>query len=350
MPNSIEQGAAGAFLSFGSFLRVPRGKLALRCFGQPVSVATLGGRITRSLAVRFTLIELLVVIAIIAILASLLLPTLRQAKQLALRIQCASQLKQAGLGHFLYMGDYDDWLPVWNTGGDVQAVASIWLTPSAPLIPAEWYQVYWPLEIRYCPTMIQSARSKTPFVSGPRLFDQYVDASKYMNWGYTQPSLGISFVELFMYGRVANPWVTDGSNPAGDWNEFVKPLHPGMSVYASVWRPLDYATPYTVSGKQFSTFDIAPLTADMVFTSSSGRTVRAHTGGWPKAEEVDTIPPQGANSLWADGRVQWNPWVNKSMGRHDNIAIGLEPEGWGKQAFTIFRNIYFWAKRAEIVR
>lgn len=83
-------------------------------------------------AIGFTLVELLVVVAIIALLVSILLPSLSRAKELAKRVICAGNLRGIGLTVYFYANDHNEWLP-----------------PAFPADQYDQYERYW----FYCGTL-----------------------------------------------------------------------------------------------------------------------------------------------------------------------------------------------------
>jgi prepilin-type N-terminal cleavage/methylation domain-containing protein/prepilin-type processing-associated H-X9-DG protein len=90
----------------------------------------------------FTLIELLVVIAIIALLISVLLPSLSSAREKARAAKCGVQLKNLGTGLATYFTEYDGWIPGVNTSGVVTSWArgsvDALRRPSTPVQTFDW--------------------------------------------------------------------------------------------------------------------------------------------------------------------------------------------------------------------
>ena len=97
----------------------------------------------------FTLIELLVVIAIIALLLSVLLPSLRKAKQQAQNVVCKSNLRQWGVIFNMYTQDYDQ---KFQEGWGLSTENSNWWMDSAI---AYYNDID---EIRFCPTATNTER------------------------------------------------------------------------------------------------------------------------------------------------------------------------------------------------
>ncbi|MDY7010330.1 MAG: type II secretion system protein [Planctomycetota bacterium] len=99
----------------------------------------------------FTLIELLVVIAIISLLTSILMPSLNNAKELAKRSVCASNLHHISLAVHTYAAEESDWLPPysihsvsinWDVWASYMAYMGNLFTPTGDIEPANLGFVY----------------------------------------------------------------------------------------------------------------------------------------------------------------------------------------------------------------
>lgn len=86
-----------------------------------------GSRLTAHGLRSFTLVELLTVIAIIAMLASLLFPSLKQMRERARSIECVNNLRQLGQAVHLYAGDNSQKMPL------VEPTPTSPVHPDAPL-------------------------------------------------------------------------------------------------------------------------------------------------------------------------------------------------------------------------
>jgi prepilin-type N-terminal cleavage/methylation domain-containing protein len=113
---------------------------------------------------KFTLIELLVVIAVIAILASLLLPALKTAREKGKTILCMNNLKQVGINAFAYYDDYNGY----GVQDTLQNSSGQWLT--------------WPKILLTCGIISDTKYKHCACPSQP--FSEGKEHDQYQSYGY----------------------------------------------------------------------------------------------------------------------------------------------------------------------
>jgi len=156
---------------------------------------------------KFTLIELLVVIAIIAILASMLLPALSRARNVAKGISCANNLKQLGLGFAQYTGDYDAILPPIDYASGGYPHWTMALMGGNPYSTSTWGSgskftigTYTQVSLYRCPSM-----------TGEYSLNGEGDANWWINyphyaasWGMLKRPSGTGYVGVVKINRISN--------------------------------------------------------------------------------------------------------------------------------------------------
>lgn len=281
----------------------------------------------------FTLIELLVVISIIAVLIALLLPALARAKQLALRIQGASNLRQIGIALHEYANEYRGQYPLACTSNFNFADADLgptanqgfapWAGLSALYVSSYGYVANQPLinpqsgvlpdtaagiGLLFSPDITSGFQPNDPAIMGPWnynaqgkciLFGFITGLSYWVDEGqdYT-PSYDLAAI----YNGGTAAWATDMQNQYGGG-----PL--GRFNYDPEHQPA--LNPQSGGGTLLVT-DNALFVNQTGAQGATGQQIPWITG--PLSNYVDeglgNALPAGEHEMYNDGSVRWVPMSN----------------------------------------
>jgi prepilin-type N-terminal cleavage/methylation domain-containing protein/prepilin-type processing-associated H-X9-DG protein len=241
----------------------------------------------------FTLVELLVVISIIALLLSILLPSLKLAKDRAKEVVCASQLKQWGVAFGCYANDHRGLWP--HCDGLDRGPDPIGDPHISEEDLADWHG--W---VDVLPPMID----RKPFREHPRF--ERPDEKTFFQCPFVKPDPGSG---VYSYRPERDGYYSYAMNSC-------------LELDLNAWPPPDgrgYPMPSFLSTTKIRTPQEVFVLFDQLLDPTKGfdarilyRSAGQHCGSYPKAFAARHRHGQtglGGNILLADGHTEWHKSV-----------------------------------------
>jgi prepilin-type N-terminal cleavage/methylation domain-containing protein/prepilin-type processing-associated H-X9-DG protein len=249
------------------------------------------GPLTRA----FTLIELLVVIAIIAILAALLLPALKGAKEESLGIKCMSNMRQMSLGWRMYAQDNREFIVLASAASNGLGIANDPLDKYAWTQQAEDFQDN---PANYDPSVDITVGPLYPYINSYWVYRCPSDTSVINHGGQLLPRVRTVSMNLFLGGFGGYDWV---SGPA--W----------VALY-----PIYMKTTDLIPGRSpgpSDTWVFLDERQDCINAGNFGTDMSGDTPSEPAFYEFDQDMPgmyhnRSAGFAWADGHASIQHWLD----------------------------------------
>lgn len=214
----------------------------------------------------FTLVELLVVIAIVAVLMSILLPSLAQARSQGRTVVCRSNLRQLSTGWMLYANEWNGCLPGSTWDIDEEGRTYDWLGTGGgdeenPLPPSPERGTLFPY-VGYSAAVYKCPQDRLdPFVEGDG------EVRRKLPYSYTAPPI-LSGAPLELLKATLWPEdFPDGYFWMAHWKEYVRTTSPWLIVEEDERYYLNFCT------------DSAWSNRDGVTARHDGRGAIAHADG-----------------------------------------------------------------------
>lgn len=269
-----------------------------------------------SSALGFTLVELLVVIGIIALLISILMPSLSKARRAAQTVQCLSNLKQLFAGLQFYAND--------NRGNFPAAHGN---TPDINGVLTAQYQYAVPRTLG----SYGAQSTKSLYIKDVKLWSCPADKTDWMGikpGGFANQQLGEGNIS-YAYNQTAGMLENQAAKIDG-WQAYFMPYQPSRSktpandaIMFDVEAGTDTVTPYTFDycwGRLEFTLGFVP-SAQLYSGRHAGNRLLNIVAGDGHAESLDISglkalhgPYTGSNSKSRTLFLPWQSYVSKRAG------------------------------------